>query len=115
MASEKSNLSGNTAMLILKLLEAEDMYGYKIIEELSNKSEDIFKLKTGTLYPILHSLENDGMVVSYDGDVGNRRVRKYYKLTEKGRGLLTKKLAEWEAYSGAVSRIMKGGAAYAFA
>jgi len=115
MPSEKTSLSGNTTMLILRLLEAKDMYGYQIIEELSQKSQDIFRLKTGTLYPILHGLENDGMVTSYDESAGGQRVRKYYHLTTKGKGLLAKKQSEWAAYSRAVSGILDGGAANAFA
>jgi len=115
MATEKNMLSGNTTMLVLRLLEAKDMYGYQIIEELSQKSQNIFRLKTGTLYPILHGLENDGMVISYDESAGNQRVRKYYRLTNKGKGLLVKKQSEWVEYSKAVSNIMDGGAAHAFA
>ena len=115
MASDKTILSGNTTMLVLRLLEAKDMYGYQIIEELSAKSEDIFKLKTGTLYPILHGLENEGMVTSYDSSAGNARIRKYYRLTPKGKGLLVKKQSEWTAYSKAVSSIMDGGAVHAYA
>ena len=115
MASEKTILSGNTTMLVLRLLEAKDMYGYQIIEELSSKSQDIFKLKTGTLYPILHGLENEGMVTSYDSNAGNARIRKYYKLTAKGKGLLAKKQSEWAIYSNAVSSIMDGGAVHAYA
>jgi len=115
MPSERNNLSGNTAMLVLRLLDAKDMYGYQIIEELSQKSGDIFRLKTGTLYPILHGLENDGMVTSYDSNPGNQRVRKYYRLTTKGKGLLARKQEEWMAYSKAVSNIMGGGVANAFA
>ena len=88
MASEKSFLSRNTTMLILKLLESKDMYGYQIVEELSKKSEDTFRLKTDTLYPILHGLKNDGIVNSYDENAGNARVRKYYHLTSEGRGWL---------------------------
>ena len=114
MPSEKNNLSGNTTMLILRLLEVKDMYGYQIIEELSQKSQDLFRLKTGTLYPILHGLENDGMVTSYDESAAHR-TRKYYRLTSKGKGLLAKKQAEWAAYSKAVSNVMEGGAANVFA
>ena len=115
MPSEKNIVSGNTTMLVLRLLESQDMYGYQIIEELSKKSQDIFRLKTGTLYPILHGLENDGMVTSYDNNAGNQRVRKYYRLTPKGKGLLTKKQSEWAAYTKAVSSVMDGGVAHAFA
>ena len=115
MASEKNALSGNTTMLVLKLLETKDMYGYQIIEELSNKSENAFCLKTGTLYPLLHRLENDGMVNSYDENADSQRVRKYYQLTSKGKGLLVKKQQEWNEYTQAVGRVMEGSANYAFA
>ncbi len=115
MATEKNPLSGNTTMLILKLLEAKDMYGYQIIEELAQKSDDAFHLKTGTLYPILHSLENDGMVSSYDESTDKARVRRYYHLTSKGKGMLSAKQSEWTSYSKAVNRIMEGGLCYAVA
>jgi len=115
MATDKNQFSGNTTMLVLKLLESKDMYGYQIIEELSDKSENIFRLKTGTLYPLLHGLENDGMVTSYDENADNQRVRKYYQLTKKGKELLVKKQQEWSDYTGAVGRVMEGGTAYALA
>ena len=113
MPMEKKPLSGNTTMLILKLLEAKDMYGYQIIEELAQKSGELFRLKTGTLYPILHGLESDGIVFSYDESAGNAQVRRYYRLTSKGKGLLKKKQAEWAAYANTVNHIMEGGAGYA--
>lgn len=55
MAQEKG--VGNTSVLILKLLEEKDMYGYEMIETLAARSDDTFRLKAGTLYPILHGLE----------------------------------------------------------
>lgn len=115
MGTDKNALSGNTTMLILKLLEEKDMYGYQIIEELSQRSEDVFRLKTGTLYPILHGLENDGMVLSYDENADSQRVRKYYQITSHGKGMLVKKQSEWKAYIKAVGRVMDGGVNYAFA
>ena len=57
MAVDKSLVSGSTMMLILKLLEEKDMYGYEMIETLREKSENVFELKAGTLYPLLHGLE----------------------------------------------------------
>jgi len=114
MPLEKKRLSGNTTMLVLKLLESKDMYGYQIIEELSKKSENVFRLKTGTLYPILHGLEDEGMVTSYDENADNQRIRKYYRITKKGKGLLVQKQIEWTTYTRAVGRVMDGGSAYAF-
>jgi len=115
MISEKGALSGSTTMLVLKLLDTKDMYGYQIIDELSKRSDDVFRLKTGTLYPLLHGLENDGIVTSYNENADSRRVRKYYRLTGKGRDLLALKESEWSAYTKAVGLVMDGGARYAFA
>ena len=109
MASEKSTLSGNTSMLVLKLLDESDMYGYQIIEELAKRSENVFRMKTGTIYPLLHSLEKDKLISSFDEKADNLRLRKYYTLTRKGRGFLQKAQAEWREYSKAVSLIMEGG------
>ncbi|MDF2557999.1 MAG: PadR family transcriptional regulator [Bacillales bacterium] len=113
MTTEKGLLSGNTTMLILKLLEEKDMYGYQIIEELAKKSDETFRLKTGTLYPILHGLENDDLVISYDENADKARVRKYYHLTSKGKNLLKKKQSDWNAYKNAVNRVLEGGMGYA--
>ena len=57
MPVDKALLSGSTAMLILSIIENEDMYGYQMIETLREKSNNIFDFKAGTLYPLLHSLE----------------------------------------------------------
>ena len=58
MAIEKSLVSGSMTMLILKLLSEKDMYGYEMIDTLRQKSQNVFELKAGTLYPLLHSLED---------------------------------------------------------
>ena len=49
MAVDKSLISGSTSMLILRLLEDRDMYGYEMIETLEEKSNNVFTLKAGTL------------------------------------------------------------------
>ena len=66
MAIDKSLISGNTDMLILKLLEKQDMYGYQMIEELAKQSDHTFELKAGTLYPLLHGLEGKGLLKVYE-------------------------------------------------
>lgn len=112
MAIDKSLLTGTTTMLILKLLEEADMYGYQMIEELNRKSKNVFELKAGTLYPLLHTLEQKELVTSYEKTADNARVRKYYRLTKKGRQYLREKKKEWEAYTSAVNNVL-GGATFA--
>lgn len=111
MPVDRSLLTGSTAMLVLKLLESKDMYGYEMIEELGKRSQNVFALKAGTLYPLLHDLEKKNMVQSYDQAAGGR-TRKYYKLTNDGRRLLTEKQKEWNVFSSAVANVLKGGVLY---
>jgi len=113
MPIDKGLLTGSTTTLILKLLEEKDMYGYEMIDTLMHKSDHTFDLKTGTLYPILHNLEKNGAVESYEEKADNERVRKYYHLTSKGKKLLQEKHKEWISYSSAVNKVLNGGLNYA--
>ena len=109
MAAEKSLATRSTALLVLKLLEQEDMYGYRMIEEMARRSDNVFALKAGTLYPLLHELEGQGMIRVYELEAENGRMRKYYSLTKAGRSALAQKEAEWDVFAGAVNRVLKGG------
>lgn len=111
---DKKMMAMSTAMLILKLLEEEDMYGYQMIRKLEERSNQVFSLKEGTLYPILHSLEEQEAVESYEQKAQTGRMRKYYRLTKKGGKLLRQKQEEWESYEKAVRGVMGGGASFAF-
>lgn len=113
MTIDKGLLSGSTTTLLLKLLEEKDMYGYEMIDTLARKSDHTFELKAGTLYPILHNLEKDRLVDSYEKKADNERTRRYYHLTESGRGLLLKKRQEWTLYTDAVNKVLNGGVSYA--
>ena len=104
MAVEKTLVSGSMQMLILKLLSEKDMYGYEMIDTLRQKSENVFELKAGTLYPLLHGLEDKELVVVYEEEMGGK-TRKYYSLTKKGRGMLAKKTEEWKEYTRAVEHV----------
>ena len=105
---DKALLSGSTAMLLLKLLEEQDMYGYQMIETLAQRSDHTFDLKAGTLYPLLHTLETQGFVTAYDGMAAGR-VRRYYHITDGGRAALAQQAGAWNAYADAVRGILEGG------
>lgn len=113
MTVDKGLITGSTTLLILKLIEKKDMYGYQMIEELSKQSNEIFNLKAGTLYPILHELEHKEMVTSYDENAEGGRIRKYYHLTNKGKKLLEEKQEDWKTYSKAMNKVLNGGLSYA--
>lgn len=112
MAIDKSLVSGSMVMLVLKLLEEKDMYGYEMIVALREKSDNVFELKVGTLYPLLHAQEEKGFVQSYEQEVLGK-TRKYYSLTKEGKKQLKAKTEEWKEYSRAVTNVL-GGAGLAY-
>ena len=110
MAEDKNVSSGNTSMLLLQLLSERDMYGYEMIETLQKRSEFVFNLKSGTMYPLLHTMEAKRLLVSYEKEAQGK-VRRYYSITKEGRGVLAKKKEDWNTYSKAVEHVI-GGALY---
>lgn len=113
MQIDKSLLAGSTALLLLKLLEDRDLYGYQMIEELRRRSDRTFELKAGTLYPLLHTLEQKGFVEAWEDRGDTARPRRYYHLTDAGRRELVKRETEWRTYASAVTRVLEGGACLA--
>lgn len=105
MAIDKSLVSGSMAMMILKLLSEKDMYGYEMIDTLRKRSENVFELKAGTLYPLLHSLEDKRYLLSYEQEAVGK-IRKYYQITENGRKHLEEKKSQWQEYSRAVMSVL---------
>ena len=110
MAIDKSLVSGSTSMLILRLLEEKDMYGYEMIENLRSKSGNVFELKAGTLYPLLHGMESKGFLNSYEQEEAGK-VRKYYCITREGIRILDEKREEWKVYAHAVTDVLSMGGA----
>ena len=110
---DKALLSGSTGMLILRLLDGQDLYGYQMIETLRSQSDHTFDLKAGTLYPLLHTLEERGFVSSYLEGSDSARPRKYYHLTVSGKAQLLRQEEEWRQYARAVEKVLRGGASLA--
>ena len=110
MTEGKTVSSGNISMLLLQLLTEKDMYGYEMIEELEKRSEYVFSLKAGTMYPLLHAMESKKHLVSYEKEAQGK-MRRYYTITKQGRAELLKKKGAWETYSKAVGQVI-GGALY---
>ena len=110
MSVDKSLISGSTAMLLLRLLEDKDMYGYEMIEILEKKSNNVFTLKAGTLYPLLHSLEEKNYLTSYESPV-NGKLRKYYSITKDGKRYHKARKEEWQEYQTAVLNVLWVGMA----
>ena len=97
---------GGLDLLVLHLLSEREMYGYEIVTELASRSNAVFQMKEGTLYPLLHALEKAGEVQSYDKTAPTGRERRYYRLTEKGAGRLEEKVSQWRVFSESVNTVL---------
>lgn len=106
MKISKELLKGSTGTMVLGLLAEEDLYGYAIIREIEERSQSVFRMSEGSLYPILHAMEKEGLLESYRKVSEIGKERKYYRITAKGRLQLSVKLEEWSLFSESVTRVL---------
>ena len=107
MKINKELLKGSTDLLVLSVLENENMYGYQMIKEIKSKSGDVFEFQEGTLYPILHKLEEKKYISSYWDEVSGKK-RKYYTITDEGRKHYKAKKDEWTKFNESVNNVIGG-------
>ena len=108
MGINKELTKGSTALLVLSVLSEQEMYGYQMIGEINRRSGNVFSMKEGTLYPILHAMVADGLLESYDALSETGRERKYYRITAAGNLQLSARREEWQVFTGAVNRVIGG-------
>jgi DNA-binding PadR family transcriptional regulator len=94
-------------MLVLAVVAEGPRHGYDVIEQLRLRSGDAFDLPEGTVYPVLHRLEQAGMLASDWSDHAGRR-RRIYRLTASGWGALAEQRSAWESFSSAVGSVLTG-------
>jgi PadR family transcriptional regulator PadR len=100
--------TGSTAVMVLRLLADEPMYGYQMVKELGARSDGYFQMEQGTLYPALHRLEQDGLVRSEWQVIAEGPSRKYYYITEAGRAVLRENAALWTDFSRSLLKLLDG-------
>jgi PadR family transcriptional regulator PadR len=99
------SLKGHLDALVLAMLEAEPLHGYAVIEELRARSDGAFDLAEGTVYPVLHRLEAEGLLASAWSTVSGRR-RRTYRLTRRGTTALARGRDEWRGFARAVEAVL---------
>lgn len=88
------SLRGNLDLMVLSTLAGGPKYGYLIAQRLADASGGMIAIPAGTLYPILHKLEDDRLIKSrWDETTG--RQRKWYELTAKGSKQLVRRATQW--------------------
>lgn len=94
--------------LILAALAGGKKHGYQLALEIESRSEGAFKFNHGTLYPILHKLERDGLISGSWSADGQGRKRKSYALTRSGRQYTRELIASWRAFADRFFDVVEG-------
>lgn len=103
----REQLKGHLDLLLLAAVQAGPAHGYAIAQELRARSDGVFDLAEGTLYPALRRLEDAGLLHSAWKTVQGRR-RRVYALTPRGREALTEHTEEWRRFSHGVGSVLGG-------
>jgi PadR family transcriptional regulator len=108
---QKEMNAGIASLVLLSVLEKsrEPMYGYQIAKLLEDYSGDASFMKQGALYPVLHSLENNGLLASNVEPSVSGPPRRYYEITPEGRDTLVIWQGVWKQMKSFVDRAIKGG------
>lgn len=101
--------SGVPELLILKLLQEREMYGYEIVQAIAGATANIVTPGEGVIYPLLHGLEKNGDLRAQSRPAGGR-TRIYYTLTSKGVRRLFDLTDSWTALNTAIQQVLKGPA-----
>jgi PadR family transcriptional regulator PadR len=90
---------------VLKLLKRREMYGYELVEALSEHTEGVLAMGQSTMYPMLYNLEAKGYISSHWRQADSGRQRKYYALTRQGRQRLAFESRQWQALVNAIASL----------
>ena len=98
-------LKGHLDLLLLAAVAEDPAHGYRIVELLRRRSEGLFDLREGTIYPALYRLERRGLLASEWNRSSGRR-RRVYSLTKRGENMLALKRTEWTRFTGAMQAVL---------
>lgn len=105
-------LRGTLKTIVLKLLAEQTsstgrgrMYGYEITQAVKERTKGEITLSFGALYPVLHKLEQEGLLITETEEVDGR-LRKYYSLTPTGNKAAIKKVSDFERFIEAMQTLL---------
>ena len=111
MATRETNpnfMNGVPELLILRLLQQQEMYGYEIVQAIRSRTDAVIAVGEGVVYPVLHGLERDGALRSRRKTV-NGRNRIYYSATPIGSHRLALLSENWTTLAVAIEKMLIGG------
>ena len=101
-------MNGVPELVILRLLQQEEMYGYEIVQAIRSRTDAVIAVGEGVVYPVLHALERDGALRSRRKTI-NGRSRIYYSVTPRGSRRLVDLSEAWTNLAAAIQKMLTGG------
>ncbi len=105
----KELAKGTAEPLVLKVLSEGPQHGYAILQTIRERSDDLLDFTEGTIYPLLHNLESEGLVSSEWQTLPSGRRRKVYRITPAGARRLSEAAQQWSHFRAAVDSILRYG------
>jgi len=103
----KELVAASAEPLILSLLDRGESYGYAIIQEVKARSGGKLQWTDGMLYPVLHRMEQRGLIKARWGESETGRKRKYYSLKQDGKRAMEKHHEQWSLVHAVLSGLKK--------
>jgi PadR family transcriptional regulator len=103
----KDLVAASATPLVLAILHKGPSYGYAIIQQVRELSGGELEWSEGMLYPVLHRMEDEELIASYEERGDNGRKRKYYKLAPAGRRALQDERQKWDMVHATLARAMR--------
>ncbi len=111
MTSDSELLRGNVPTLVLSALAGGPQHGYAIAQGINTRTGNSLKFKQGTLYPVLHTLEQGGFVAGEWQQGTGERPRLVYSITDAGRAELARRVEAWKTFAHAMDTLIGSGEA----
>jgi DNA-binding PadR family transcriptional regulator len=101
----KDLVAASSTPLILSILGRGESYGYEIIQQIRGLSDEQMEWSEGMLYPLLHRLEQEGLITSEWRTAEQGRKRKYYQLNLLGKARLQEEKKQWEVVQHTLNKL----------
>ena len=108
MADRKDVVQGTLDLLVLRIISAQPMHGWGVMQRIRYLTEDVFQVTTGSLFPALRRLEENGWLSGYWELSENNRKARYYAITKAGQKQLALEKRHWKSIITAVEKVMEG-------
>lgn len=108
-AAQRELSRGTIELAVLALIRERRRYGYDLLSSLAAATGGFVGIKEGTLYPVLHRLEDAGYIEASWEAEGRGKPRKYYGITDAGRERMVLLRTEWDRLAAGMERLLNGG------